>query len=162
MLHGTRGNSPLRLARSADGFDLDGNPANFYSRAVYFAARSCYSDAAYAHLTADVEGERPDPRGPYRHLIVALVLRGAAKKEPAPLPEEERALPGAARRRLGDDYDSVEGGPYQPLRARAGADDSVVCAVYKSSQAMAEYVVTYKVRARRGGGGAAARMPGVG
>ena len=162
MLHGTRGNSPLRLARSADGFDLDGNPANFYSRAVYFAARSCYSDAAYAHLTADVEGERPDPCGPYRHLIVALVLRGAAKKEPAPWPEEERALPGAARRRLGDDYDSVEGGPHRPLRAGAGADDSVVCAVYKSSQAMAEYVVTYKVRARRGGGGAAGRMPGVG
>jgi len=147
MLHGTKGNSPFRLAGSADGFDLDGDPGGFYSRAVYFAARSCYSHA-YAHRTADAAGERPDASGPYRHLIVAQVLRGAAKTEPVPWPEAERAQPGAARRRLGDEYDSVEGGPHRPQRAGPGADGSLVCAVYKSSQAMAEYVVTYKVRRR--------------
>ena len=145
LLHGARGHSPLRLARSADGLDPDGSPDTLYAGAVHFAARSCYSDAAYAHRTADVEGERPDPSGPYRHLIVARVLRGAAKREPAPWPREEAAQPGAARRKLGDAYDSVEGGPHRPLRAGPGADASVVWAVYRSSQAMAEYVVTYKV-----------------
>ena len=148
MLHGTKGNSPFRLARGSDGFDLDGRADCLYSRAVYFAARSCYSHA-YAHRTADVDAERPDASGPFHHLIVALVLRGAMKREPAPWPEAERAQPGAARRRLGDEYDSVEGGPHRPRHVGPGADDSLMCAVYKSSQAMAEYVVTYAVRARK-------------
>jgi hypothetical protein len=63
MLHGTRTHSPARLAHSPDGFDLDGNPDCSYARAIYFAQRSCYSHA-YAHRTADAEGERPDPRWP--------------------------------------------------------------------------------------------------
>jgi hypothetical protein len=144
MLHGTRTHSPARLAHSPDGFDLDGNPDCFYARAIYFAQRSCYSHA-YAHRTADAEGEHPDPSGPYHHLIVALVLRGAAKREPAAWPKKERGQAGAARRLLGDEYDSVEGGPHRPSKEGPGKDSSLICAVYKSSQAIAEYVVTYKV-----------------
>jgi hypothetical protein len=145
MLHGTRTHNPVRLAHSPDGFDLDGNPDCFYARGIYFAARSCYSHA-YAHRTADAEGERPDPSGPYHHLIVALVLRGAAKKEPTAWPKKDRGQAGAARRLLGDEYDSVEGGPLRPFKEGPGEGGSLICAVYKSLQAIAEFVVTYKVR----------------
>ncbi len=108
---------------------MDGRADCFYSRGVYFAHRSRYSHR-YAFRSSDLEGAVPSADGP---------------KQPAPWRKEERLRSGAGRIALGDAFDSVEGGPHRPSRAGAGEDDSLVCVVYKSSQAMAEFVVTYKV-----------------
>ena len=144
FVHGTRSTSPLELAKSSQGFDMDGRPECFYSRGVYFAHRSRYSHH-YAFRSSDLEGSIPAADGPFFHLLIVHVLRGAIKKQPDPWSKDERKRPGAGRLALGDDFDSVEGGPHRPDRAGPGEDDSLVCVVYKSSQAMAEFVVTYKV-----------------
>jgi hypothetical protein len=144
FLHGTRRANPLELAKNTQGFDMDGRADCFYSRGVYFAHRSRYSHH-YAFRSSDLEGTIPAVDGPFFHLLVALVLRGSIKKQHDPWREEERLRSGAGRIALGDEYDSVEGGPHRPSHAGAGEDDSLVAVVYKSSQAMAEFVVTYKV-----------------
>jgi hypothetical protein len=144
FVHGTRGTNPLEVAKSRLGFDMDGRADCFYSRGVYFAHRPRYSHH-YAFRSNDLEGSIPAADGPFFHLLIVHVLRGATKKQPDPWPEEERQRPGAGRLALGDDFDSVEGGPHRPRHAGAGEDDSLVCVVYKSSQAMAEFMATYKV-----------------
>ena len=144
FVHGTRSTNHLELARSGQGFDMDGRPDCFYSRGIYFAHRSRYSHH-YAFRSSDLEGTIPAADGPFFHLLIVSVLRGAIKKQPAPWSKEDRQRPGAGRLALGDDFDSVEGGPHRPLHAGPGEDDSLMCVVYKSSQAMAEFAVTYKV-----------------
>ena len=88
----------------------------------------------------DEEGLIPCVDGEYCHLIVARVLCGKSMRAPEPWSEQDRIKPGAARAMLGDEYDSVEGGPHRPARAGAGENDSVIYVVYKSSQALAEFV----------------------
>ena len=97
------------------------------------------------YRSSDPEGLYPDKDGPYYHLIVANVLCGKSKKAPEPWRRQDRIKPGVARTMLGEEYDSVEVGPHRPAEAGAGENDSAVCVVYKSSQALAEFVVTYKV-----------------
>ena len=97
------------------------------------------------YRSSDPEGLYPDKDGPYYHLIVANVLCGMSKKAPEQWSEQDSIKPGAARLMLGEEYDSVEGGPHRPALAGAGENDSAVCVVYKSSKALAEFVVTYKV-----------------
>jgi hypothetical protein len=144
LFHGTRRTNPLAIASSSRGFDMDGSAECFYSRGVYFAHRSCYSHH-YAFRSKDLEGTIPAAEGSFFHLLIVSVLRGSIKKQLDPWSREWRHLPGAVRMALGDDFDSVEGGPHRPLLAGPGTDDSLICVVYKSSQAMAEFVVTYKV-----------------
>jgi hypothetical protein len=145
LIHGTKNTNPLEVVKSSHGFDMDGRAECFYSRGVYFALRSRYSHH-YAYRSSDLEGTLPAADGPFYHLLLVSVLRGAMKKQPDPWSKEERQRPGAGRLALGDEFDSVEGGPHRPSHAGPGEDDSLVCVVYKSSQAMAEFVVTYKVR----------------
>jgi hypothetical protein len=45
--------------------------------------------------------------------------------------------------KLGQEFDSVEGGPHQPLHAGPGTDDSIMYVVYHPSQCLPEYIVTY-------------------
>ena len=144
FFHGTRSTNPFELAKSSLGFDMDGRLECFYSRGIYFAHRSRYSHN-YAFRSIDLEGTVPAVDGPYFHLLVASVLRGGIKQRPKEWPKYERQKPGAGRLALGDDFDSVEGGPHRPFLAGPGEDDSPMCVVYRSSQAMAEFVVTYKV-----------------
>jgi hypothetical protein len=144
FIHGTKHTNALEVAKSSQGFDMDGRVECFYSRGVYFAHRSRYSHH-YAFRSSDLDGNFPAANGPFFHLLIVSVLRGAIKKQPDPWSKNERQRPGAWRLALGDDFDSVEGGPHMPLFAGPGEDDSLMCVVYKSSQAMAEFVVTYKV-----------------
>jgi len=134
----------VKLAKSSTGFDMDGRLDCFYSRGIYFAHKSRYSHH-YAFSFHGPGGHTPRcGRTLYpspRHVCAAR----RHKKQPKEWPKYERQKPGAGRLALGDDYDSVEGGPHRPLLAGPGEDDSLICVVYKSSQAMAEFVVTYKV-----------------
>jgi hypothetical protein len=47
------------------------------------------------------------------------------------------------RAALPSEYDSVRYGPHRPSRAGAGEDDSEMRVVYKSSQTMPEFLITY-------------------
>ena len=93
----------------------------------------------------DEEGLIPCVDWEYCHLIATNVLCGKSLRAPELWSEQSRIKPGTVRAILGDEYDSVERGPHRPARAGAGENDSVIYVVYKSSQALAEFVVTYKV-----------------
>jgi hypothetical protein len=81
----------------------------------------------------DERGEHPSSQGPFVHLIVARVLRGAIAAYPESWPRKATAAPRIARQALGDAYDSVEGGPHYPT-ASICYDESKMCVVYRSAQ----------------------------
>lgn len=73
LTHGTRGTSPIEVARSHKGFDPAGAGTAYYSSGCYFAERSTYSHH-YAFRSRDAEGLHYDPKGPFWHLILAQVV----------------------------------------------------------------------------------------
>ena len=143
-MHGTRKTNPIEVAKARKGFITDGRPECFYSRGVYFAHTARYSHH-FAYRSKDLEGAVPAEDGPFHHLIIASVLRGAIKRQRDPWSMAERSKPGAGRLALGDGFDSLEGGPHRPSCSGPGKDDSLMCVVYESSQALAEFIVTYTV-----------------
>ena len=74
LMHGTRETSPMEVARSHKGFDPAGAGTAYYSSGCYFAERSTYSHH-YAFRSRDAEGLHHDPKGPFRHIILAQVVR---------------------------------------------------------------------------------------
>jgi len=50
---------------------------------------------------------------------------------------------GSAHAKLGQEFDSVEGGPHQPLRAGPGTDDSIIYVVDHPNQCLPEFILTY-------------------
>jgi hypothetical protein len=54
---------------------------------------------------------------------------------------------------LPSEYDSVRGGPHKPRHSGPGKDDSEMVAVYKSSQTMPEFVITYRAEEDNDGSG---------
>ena len=97
---------------------------------------------------SDVDGEQADVGGKYFHLLLVNVLRG----EPLTTSEVWRGQGfGFVRGKLGQEYDSVEGGPHRPMLAGPGEDDSGIYVVYHPSQVPPEFIVTYtEVENRRG------------
>ena len=78
--------------------------------------------------------------GKYFHLLLVNVLRG----NPLKTSEEWKGRDfGYAQDKLGEEFDSVEGGPHQPLLAGPGTDDSLIYVVYHPSQCLPEFIVTY-------------------
>ena len=130
LFHGSRKNNPFLIASSEVGFNL-GKSDSLYYKGIYFALRSRYSHA-YAYRSSDLEGKQPCKSGLYFHLIVALVVRGAIKYESDAWQSNDKSLPAdAGQRALGDQYDSVEGGPHRPHRRGPGDNDSLVSVVYR-------------------------------
>ena len=85
--------------------------------------------------------------------IATVEKPGARKRRDAAGDAAVSGVPTAAawakvlerlRRQLGEDYDSVEGGPHRPLQAGPGADDSIIYVVYHPSQCLPEFIVTYR------------------
>ena len=50
---------------------------------------------------------------------------------------------GSAHAKLGQEFDSVEGGPHQPLRTGPDTDDNIIYVVYHPSQCLPEMILTY-------------------
>ena len=102
-----------------------------YFKGIYFALHSRYSHA-YAYRSSDLDGKKPCKSGLYFHLIVAQVVRGAIKYESDAWQSNDKSLlADAGQRELGDQYDSVEGGPHRPHRRGPGENDSPVSVVYR-------------------------------
>ena len=119
-----------------------GEKQGFYLQGSYTAEQASYSHhARYVYRSADVEGLQADKNGAYHHLLLVKVLRGNPLKTNEVWKGKEFSH---RRRQLGEDYDSVEGGPHRPLQAGPGADDSIIYVVYHASQCLPEFIVTYR------------------
>ena len=147
------------MVRCKDGFTAHGNPDAFYSGGSYFARKASYSHH-YAYRSDDVAGAAANPQGPFHHLILAQVLCGRSKREQEPWPQEQRRRPGYWKAVLGDQFDSVLGGPHLPRPGAPAADRSEMYVVYTSSQTLPEYVVSYQVRGPGAGGMPALALAG--
>jgi hypothetical protein len=152
-VHGSRTIHPLKIAQCRFGFGVDGGSSSFYSRGIYFAHNARYSHH-YAYTSSDLEGNFPAEGGAFHHLIVASVLRGRFKSQPDAWTEWEKKNKNAGILALGDSFDSVQGGPHMPgrrngsVRPLSWKDRSLMTVVYHTPQALAEFIVTYKVRCR--------------
>ena len=123
------------------GGEQYGNSEGFYLQGSYTAEQASYSHhERYVYRSSDEEGEQPDKDGKYFHLLLVNVLRG----EPLKTSEVWRGKDfGYADGKLGEEYDSVEGGPHRPTLSGPGEDDSVIYVVYHASQVLPEFIVTY-------------------
>ena len=119
-----------------------GAKQGFYLQGSYTAQHASYSHhERYVYRSADEEGKRPDKNGAYHHLLLVKVLRGNPLKTKEVWKDKDFSH---RRRQLGEDYDSVEGGPHRPLHSGPGADDSIIYVVYHPSQCLPEFIVTYR------------------
>ena len=144
LFHGTRSNSPYELAMQKAGFDPQGSLNSLYGSGCYFAKKASYSHH-YAFRSHDPEGTIPNGDGSYFHLMIAEVLCGNSRIDRVPWPEAERNDPKYRQSMLGDLFDSVKGGPHFPSRTLK-VDASEMFVLYRSSQILASYIVSYTVR----------------
>ena len=101
----------------------------------------CPTNPSYVCRSSDAEGANADKNGAYYHLLLVKVLRGNPLKTTEVWKGKDFSY---SQSQLGQDYDSVEGGPHRPLRAGPGADDSIIYVVYHASQCLPEFIVTYR------------------
>lgn len=87
-----------------------------------------------------MEGKHQCDSGSFHHLLLVDVLRG----KPFQTSEVWRGIGfGSVQEKLGDGFDSVEGGPHRPTMPGGGPDDSLIYVVYHPSQCLPEFIVTY-------------------
>jgi hypothetical protein len=109
-----------------------GREDSFYGQACYFAVNARYSHH-YSHVVRPSAGEC------HRQLLLVKVLCGVSKKYTQGAIDRDMS-----RSALQNEYDSVLGGPHRPALSGAGEDDSEMVVVYKSSQTMPEFLITYR------------------
>jgi len=129
-----------------------GSEQGFYGQGNYSAHQASYSHhERYVYRSSDAEGDHRDAGGQCFHLLLVNVLRGN------PLKTTEVWKPsdgtgcrfGAVQDKLGQQVDSVEGGPHQPTSSgpyapgEIGSDDSIIYVAYHPNQCLPEFIVTY-------------------
>jgi len=142
--HGSGKTPPTRIA-GGEGFMMQyGKDGGFYLQGSYTAAQASYSHhTRYVYRSSDVQGLHADKNGVYHHLLLVKVLRGNPLKTAAVWKGKDFSY---RESQLGREYDSVEGGPHQPVQAGPGPDDSIIYVVYHASQCLPEFIVTYKAK----------------
>jgi hypothetical protein len=132
--HGSGKTQPDEIA-GGKGFMMQyGSEQGFYGMGSYFAEQASYSDHnKYMYRSSDMEGLHQCDTGKYRHLLLVNVLRGNPLKT-SEIWEGEAF--GSVQSKLGDAFDSVEGGPHRPKVAGTGKDDSVMYVVYHPCQCL--------------------------
>ena len=143
--HGSGKTRPDEIA-SKEGFLMQFNSHHgFYQQGAYFAEQASYSHhEKYVYRSTDEAGEHQCDTGKFHHLLLVNVLRG----KPLKTAEVWRGEGfGSVQSKLGQEHDSVEGGPHRPMFAGRGPDDSLMYVVYQSSQCLPEFIVTYRERA---------------
>ncbi len=136
--HGTRNRDPLLLAMGTDGFMEEfASPGAFYGAAFYFAEKSSYSNAGYAHACV-----LPGSPSPCAEMLMVRVLCGkglymGARIDKAMLRKKDVFDKG---------FDSVHGGPHPavPRGSTPTGAESPIWAVYRSAQVYPEYAITYQ------------------
>ena len=143
--HGTGKTRPDKIASEKGFFMQYSSNMGFYGQGAYFAEQASYSHhEKYVYRSSDEAGEHQCDTGTYHHLLLVNVLRG----KPLKTAEVWRGEGfGSVQSKLGQEHDSVEGGPHRPMFAGRGPDDSLMYVVYQSSQCLPEFIVTYRERA---------------
>jgi len=148
LWHGTGMQNPESIATGA-GLDKGYSNGGFYGQGNYCAVEASYSHHdRYVHRTSDQEGKIYDCTGKYFHLLLVRVLVGKPLVCPRIFRDDERSHKQIMEK-LGKDYDSVQGGPHQPLTSGPYAknhckgDDSVIYVTYNNNQVLPEFWVTY-------------------
>jgi len=122
-----------------------GSGQGFYGQANYSAHQASYRHRQrYVYTSSDAEVHHHDAGGQYFHLLLVNVLRGIPLKT---TDVWQGAGFGALQDKLGQQFESVEGGPHQPILSGPyaakvrGSDDSVT---YHASQCLPEFIVTHR------------------
>ena len=130
-----------------------GNQQGFYGQGSYTAWQASYShNGRYVYRSSDEEGLNYDAKGKYFHLLLVRVLLGNPLKTTEVWKQKDRTDFSAVQDKLGDDYDSVVGGPHRPTLSgpysaqQPGNDDSIIYVVYRETQCLPEFIVTYTER----------------
>jgi len=145
--HGSGKTQPDDIAAGSGLMTQFGSEQGFYGQGNYSAHQASYSHhERYVYRSSDAEGDHRDAGGQYFHLLLVNVLRGNPLKTTEVWQGEGF---GAMQGKLGEEFDSVEGGPHRPTlsgpytaRAR-GSDDSMIYVAYHPSQCLPEFIVTY-------------------
>jgi hypothetical protein len=142
--HGS-GKTPPSVIVEGKGFMMQyGDSQGFYLQGSYTAEQASYSHhERYVYRSSDVEGREANKNGAYHHLLLVKVLRGNPLKTSEVWKGKHFSY---SQSQLGQEYDSVEGGPHRPLTSGPGADDSIIYVVYDPGQCLPEFIVTYKQR----------------
>jgi hypothetical protein len=142
--HGS-GKTPPSVIAEGKGFMMQyGDSQGFYLQGSYTAEQASYSHhERYVYRSSDVEGREANKNGAYHHLLLVKVLRGNPLKTSEVWKGKHFSY---SQSQLGQEYDSVEGGPHRPLTSGPGADDSIIYVVYDPGQCLPEFIVTYKQR----------------
>ena len=139
--HGSGKTFPDDIASDADIMTQYDNSQDFYQQGNSLAEETRYRHhQRYVYRSNDVEGSQPSGSGKYFHLLLVNVLRGNPLKTSDVWKGQGF---GSVQEKLGEEFDSVEGGPHQPLQAGPGTDNSIIYVVYHASQCLPEFIVTY-------------------
>jgi len=149
--HGSGKTRPDAIA-TGKGFMMQyNNPKAFYQQGTYSAYQSSYSHHKnYVYRSSDIDGLYHDAAGKYFHLMLVNVLRGTPlkTKEVWCTPKKGTDF-DTVQGKLGQVYDSVEGGPHQPTVSgpytgrELVTDESIIYVVYSGTQCLPEFIVTY-------------------
>lgn len=149
LFHGTSKTEPLKIATSPDGFVIAAGRSNtLYGQGGYLAEKARYSHH-YAHKLLSV-----DKKQRHRQLLLVSVVCGVSKEYKNNAIDRNMSVIALSQQ----GFDSVLGGPHRPRHSGPGEDDSRMYVVYKSSQLMPEFLLTYKADEDNtdcGGGGGA-------
>jgi len=149
--HGSGRTRPDVIA-TGKGFMMQyNNPKAFYQQGTYSAYQSSYSHHKnYVYRSSDIEGLRYDAAGKYFHLMLVNVLRGTPLKTTEVWCTTQKGTDfNTVQGKLGQDYDSVEGGPHQPTVSgpytgrELVTDESIIYVVYSEAQCLPEFIITY-------------------
>lgn len=147
LWHGTGARTaPETVLRHEKGVDPRFSRDGLYGPGLYLAENARYSNHdRYVH-----KSDRWRPRGSWqkgRAVRQLLLMRAALGrlKEYAEYDAGCKNLRKPPEESPGVLFDSVRGGPHQPLHTGTGDDDSYMYVLYEQAQAYPEYVVTYTV-----------------
>jgi hypothetical protein len=100
------------------------------------ACSLCNDHTRFVYRSSDVEGREANKNGAYHDLLLVKVLRGNPLKTSEVWKGKHFSY---SQSQLGQEYDSVEGGPHRPLTSGPGADDSIIYVVYDASKCARVY-----------------------
>ena len=143
--HGSATTPPLKIAQGKSGLATPyGAGQGYYKQGCYTAEHASFCHhARYVYRSSDVEGVLYDPNGRFHHLLLVKVQRGNFLRDAAHWQNKGDSRDSLLQR-LGENFDSVEGGPHRPTAAGPGADDSKLYVVHQQGQCLPSFIVTYQ------------------
>ena len=133
LFHGTGGTNPRTIVSHHDSFMRDYSSIGFYGKGLYFAELARYSNDGYSYNI---------PGSNLYQLLVCSVICGKSKEYGTQVDDGTKSLSQKDINNNG--YQSVHAGPHQPTMQGKGYDDSCMYVIYKDTQVVPRYLITYK------------------